>query len=101
METEVEVSVPKVKLTPEIIAKAFWAMDSEGQADFFEALADQIGHPISHMNSAYNLGEMQWCYLHSELQLRGGKGLSMYLAMSAFAFEFSQDHCGLQTKSTF
>src|SRR5690554_2861058 len=90
-------SVAHMNLTPELIAKAFWAMSDDQQADFFDALAGEVeAYNAESDRPAYNYGEMQWCYLHDKLQQRGGRALSMYLALSVFAFQFSQDHCGLR-----
>lgn len=75
-----------VKITAETLAKAFWGMDTEQQADFFEALANRIQTEAPH---AYGFGEMQWCYLQDELR-RPGRELAnqMHMALSAFAFDF-------------
>ena len=79
-------------LTPELLAEAFWGMDSCKQADFFDALAAEVAKNPG----AYSYGEMQWLYLHNELRDRKGEGYKMLLSMSVFSFEFSQDHCGLR-----
>ena len=83
---EIPVEGAIVQITPEVMAKAFWTMDTEQQADFFEALAShiQIESP-----QAYGFGEMQWCFLKDELR-KPGRELAnqMHMALSAFAFDF-------------
>jgi hypothetical protein len=75
-----------VQITPDLLAKAFWAMDTVQQADFFEALAKHISEASP---TAYGFGEMQWCYLKDELRQPGRKlANSMHLALSAFAYDF-------------
>lgn len=98
--SEIDISSKvKVEITPEILAQAFWYMDSEKQADFFDALAFEVELTRGENPKLYGLGEMQWSYLYKKLMERGGKGLSMYHALSVFAFEFSQDHCGFNQKA--
>lgn len=85
----VKVPMPEgatVEITPELLAIAFWKMDTCQQADFFEALAKHITKDTP---SAYGFGEMQWCYLQQELR-RPGRELAnnMHMALSAFAFDF-------------
>jgi hypothetical protein len=76
----------QVQLTPELMANAFWQMDTEQQADFFHALAKQIQ---TQSPEAYGFGEMQWCALQTELR-KPGRELAnqMHMALSAFAFDF-------------
>jgi len=90
-------SIVTTQLTPEIIAKAFAHMDDDAQADFFEYLAAEV--KASYKDCAYGLGEMQWCYMAAKLRDRGGDANAMYHAISTFAFEFAQDHCGLQGRA--
>ncbi|MEM1188170.1 MAG: hypothetical protein AAGI72_06575, partial [Pseudomonadota bacterium] len=70
-----------VELSPEIMAKAFWGMDSEQQAAFFEALHDEI----SENSMAYGLGEKQWCYMAGDMS---PKAREMYMALSGFAYRW-------------
>jgi len=81
------------ELTPKIIAKAFAHMGSDGQAEFFEHLAAEVKATFK---CGYGFGEMQWCHMAEDLKKRGGDANAMYHALSTFAFEFSQDNCGLQ-----
>jgi predicted secreted hydrolase len=83
-------STVETEITPELAAKAFAHFGDDEQADFFEHLAKEV--KATYDTGPYGYGEMQWCYMHGELQKRGGEGLAMYHAMSSFAFEFSQDN---------
>lgn len=75
-----------VQITPKLLAKAFWAMDTEQQADFLESLANHIQEKSPH---AYGFGEMQWCLLQDELRKPGREQANMmHLALSAFAYDF-------------
>lgn len=79
----------EVKITPEILAKSFWSMDCEQQADFLDALGAVI--EIDHITNkhSYSYGELQWCYLKDELRRPGReRANNVHMAMSAFAFEF-------------
>lgn len=84
----------EVELTPDVMAKAFWAMDDTQQADFFEALAKEV----LKTKTAYSYGEMQWCYMATELRRRNNEGLQMYNALSVFAFDLFQT-MGLQMRA--
>lgn len=76
----------EVVITPELMAKAFWAMDTVEQANFFEALANHIQADSPH---AYSFGELQWCYLRDELRKPGREQANnMHMALSTFAFDF-------------
>jgi hypothetical protein len=76
----------QVQVTPDILAKAFWSMDTVQQADFFEALAKEIQTKSPH---AYSFGELQWCYLKDELREPGRElANNMHMSLSAFAFDF-------------
>lgn len=76
----------KVELTPEVVAKAFWEMDTVGQADFFECLARCIQEKTP---NAYRYGELQWCYLKDELRQPHRKlANEMHMSLSAFAYDF-------------
>jgi len=80
-------------VTPQVLAKAFWGMSDCEQADFFDALYDEVAKT----KTAYSHGEMQWCYMWGVLKKRNGKGLQMYHALSVFAFDVFQS-MGLQQK---
>jgi len=98
MKVEIKTNV-HAEVTPELLAQVFWNMSDSEQAEFFGCLARTIKQQTP---NAYGLGEMQWCYLHGELQKRYSDGdkepLQMYLALSTFAFQFAQDSGRLQQK---
>ncbi|MEG0969455.1 MAG: hypothetical protein RSG92_29275 [Pseudomonas sp.] len=78
-----------VSLTPEILAKAFWSMDCEDQAKFFDELGKVI--EVDHVTNkhSYSYGELQWCYLKDELRRPGmERANNVHMALSAFAFDF-------------
>ncbi len=79
----------EVQITPEILAKAFWSMDCEQQADFLDSLGAEIeADHITNKNS-YSYGELQWCYLKDELRRPGrDRANNVHMAFSAFAFDF-------------
>lgn len=78
-----------VELTPEILAKAFWMLGSDGQADFFDALGAVIEEDNKTNKRSYSYGEMQWCYLKDELRKPGReRANNMHMALSAFAYDF-------------
>jgi len=83
----------EITITPELMAKAFWAMADYQQADFFEALAVEV----KKTSSAYSFGEMQWCYMASELRKRGGDANACYHSLAVFAFDIFQQN-GLQQR---
>ena len=85
-EIKVSVNAADVTVTPELLARAFWQMDTVQQADFFQALAVHIQEVSP---GAYNFGELQWCYLKDELRQPGRElANEMHMALSAFAFDF-------------
>jgi hypothetical protein len=78
-----------VELTPEILAKAFWVLGSDGQADFFDALGAVIEEDHKTNAHSYSDGAMQWCGLKWELRQPGReRANNMHMALSAFAFDF-------------
>lgn len=79
----------EVQITPEILAKAFWSMNCEQQADFLDSLGAEIeADHITNKNS-YSYGELQWCYLKDELRRPGrDRANNVHMAFSAFAFDF-------------
>lgn len=61
-----------VKVTPEMMAEAFWKMGSDEQARFFHALSKEIGGDQFH-------SECQWWYLDDELS-KDGRDVLMSIA---------------------
>ena len=74
----------EVELTPMLLARAFWAMDTTEQTEFFEKLADVITEETP---TAYGYGEMQWCYLKDEIR-KNPKAADMHRALSLFAYDY-------------
>ena len=75
-----------VEITAEVLANAFWNMDTVQQADFFEELGKRIQSQSPH---AYAYGEAQWCALQDELRKPGRElANNMHMALSAFAYDF-------------
>lgn len=74
-----------VKLTPAMMAEAFWNLSSGEQADFFDQLAMAIKQDHEGGNtSAYSLGELQWYYLGEELERPYNKAArEMLMTMAA------------------
>jgi hypothetical protein len=75
----------KVKATPKDLARAFWAMTSEEQANFFAEL-----HDITEAESTYGLGEMQWCYMSDEID-RNPKAKAQACSMMVWIFNRATD----------
>ncbi|WP_282378884.1 hypothetical protein [Pseudomonas sp. PS01302] len=88
----VEVTVAegfKVQLTPEILAKAFWSLGSDGQADFLDALGAVIEEDFKTNSKAYQYGELQWCHLKDELRQPGReRANNVHMSLSAFAYDY-------------
>lgn len=74
-----------VKLTPAMMAEAFWELGSGEQAEFFAQLAKVIKADHEGGNrSAYSLGELQWFYMGDELDQPGNKeARDMLMTMAA------------------
>ncbi len=87
--TTVETKPISVTITPEIMAKAFWAMTATEQGKFFDALAGVIEQDYATDKSLYSHGEMQWLHLKNRLRQPGmERANQMHMALSAFAFDF-------------
>ncbi|WP_122593217.1 hypothetical protein [Pseudomonas viridiflava] len=75
-----------LRITPEVLAAAFWGMDCVQQADFFQVLAKRIEQDSP---EAYGFGELQWCGLKQELRQPGRElANQMHMALSAFSYDF-------------
>lgn len=90
METvTIEKNQVMIALTAADIAKAFWDMHSELQAQFFDQLGAVIEEDHKTNPSAYSYGERQWCQLKYELRQPGmERANNMHMALSAFAYDF-------------
>ena len=75
-----------VLLTPSLMAKAFWSMDAEQQADFFHELATVVKDDSEGVK--YCHGEMQWLYMTAEIKKRSQQAKEMFLSFSAFAYDY-------------
>jgi len=79
----------EVKISVHQMAKAFWSMNTEQQADFLDALGAEIESDHITNKNAYSYGELHWCYLKDELRRHGReRANNVHMAISAFAFEF-------------
>ena len=75
----------EVTLTPKMLAEAFWEMGSDEQVEFFLELSRVIKEDQDNGNNgAYSQGELQWCYIGSELSKPQNKeARSMLMTMAA------------------
>lgn len=85
----------QIKLTPELLAKAFWAMNSTEQVAFFDDLAGVISFDQKDGNTAaYAMGELQWLYVGHELQkIENGRARSMLMTMAAPVYMHTLMYC--------
>jgi len=58
----------EVTISPSILAKAFWDMTSDKQAEFFNELKKVIQEDHLTNPSAYGSGELQWYHLAHEMK---------------------------------
>lgn len=79
-----------VDITPERLARIFYEMDSEQQADFFAALHGEVSsrYESGETPMMYSLGEMQWLYMRNAIRKRGKEASDVYMAISAYAFDY-------------
>lgn len=78
-----------IEMTAADMAKAFWSMDSEHQAQFFDQLGAVIEEDHKTNSSAYSYGELQWCHLKYALREPGmERANNVHMALSAFAYDF-------------
>lgn len=75
-----------VEITPARMAEIFWNMSDHQQADFFHELAGQV--EANPGRCTYGMGEMQWCFMGQAIRKRGRKAWEMFLAFSAFAYDY-------------
>ena len=78
-----------------MMAKAFWSMGSEDQAEFFDQLARVIREDHKTNSSAYSLGELQWFYVGA--RMRGDKfkdARDMLMTMAAPLYWHTLDYLG-------
>lgn len=80
--------IVNVAVEPKELAEAFWHMGSDEQAEFFHELAQVVIEDNKSNPSAYSLGEMQWLYMTRDIKSRSQDAADMYMALSAFAFDY-------------
>jgi hypothetical protein len=73
------------KITPEILANAFWNLSASQQAEFFEHL-----HDVTVLDGAYGNGELQWCYMGQEIN-KSTKAKEQACSMLAWVFNHATD----------
>lgn len=82
-----------VKITPEMMAQAFWEMSEFQQADFFTSLAKVISKDFYGGNGcAYSLGELQWFALEKCIRNKDGSGTpasDVLMSMAAPHFRYT------------
>lgn len=72
-----------VTITPQMLARAFWAMGSDQQVEFFHELSNVIAEDHKTNSSAYSQGELQWHYTGHELlknENKTARGMLMTMA---------------------
>lgn len=73
----------EITITPAMMAKAFWAMNSTEQVEFFRELASVIQADYDQGNrTAYSLGELQWFYLGDDMH-KSKPARDMLMTMAA------------------
>jgi len=72
-------TIAETKLTPKLLADAFWDLDSVEQAQFFAELYELVADKPY---PAHSLGEMQWISMSYELE-KNPKAKQMACALAA------------------
>lgn len=76
-----------VEITPKMMAQSFWGMSSNEQIQFFSELAKVIKKDHKTNRSAYNLGELQWCFMSDDLKKKENKeAKDMLMTMASFLY---------------
>ena len=75
-------TISHVELTPELMAEAFWCMNSEEQTQFFSALNAVIKNDDNPKSVTYSLGELQWFFMGDHLE-KDKPARDMLMAMAA------------------
>ena len=83
--TKVALDQTTTELTPEILAKAFWYMDADQQAEFFHCLSEVIDNDGESTTAD---ASMQWLYMANSIKKRGRKAEDMFMDVSAHAFDY-------------
>jgi len=86
MDASIKITTTSIaEVTPMLLAEVFWSMSDIEQAEFFHQLADVVAEQSP---CAYGMGEMQWCYMGHAVKERSQQAWEMFLAMSAFAYDY-------------
>ena len=88
METIVINTEVEVPSNPKGLALLFWNMSDKQQAEFFHQLGVLAKEYESQNPRAYGMCEMQWCYMADSIKKRSPEARDMYMALSAFAFDY-------------
>jgi len=76
-----------IKVTPKIMAQAFWSMNSDEQIKFFSELAKVIREDHKTNTSAYSLGELQWCFMAEDMKKKENQeARDMLMSMASFLY---------------
>lgn len=74
--------VSNVPITPRLLAEAFWNLDSNEQANFFEELYNILD---GKKWPAHSLGEMQWLYMSDAIE-KSEKAKTMATVLASHIF---------------
>lgn len=83
-------AIAAVKITPQMMAEAFWNMDDDQQAEFFAELHNVVTEYGKTHWEAYGLGEMQWLRMGEKIN-KNAKSKEMACAMLAWVFNHATD----------
>lgn len=78
----------EIPANPEGLALLFFNMDDRQQADFFHHLGVLARACEKETPRAYGMCEMQWFYMAARIKERSPEARDMYMALSAFAFNY-------------
>lgn len=78
----------QIQADPALLAKAFWSLDSDEMALFFEALHAEVTESYKTNKHCYSLGEMQWLLMRDSIRELSDEASEMYMALSAWAYDF-------------
>lgn len=80
----------QMEITPQLMAEAFWNMDSTQQTEFFSELAKVINKDYEVNKKAYSLGELQWCFMSDEMRKEENKeARDMLMTMASFLYWYT------------
>lgn len=76
-----------VDITPEDMAKCFWGMSDEGQAEFFTHLAAVITEDYKTNDAALSFGKLQWYAMTKKIERIGGDTLRVFGSFTCYGYE--------------